>query len=216
MPDHHDDFQTEPVRGLPGMLPEGERILWQGRPGWWALAQEALSLWWVAGYFLFLFAWRSIGGAATESWASSVTAASFYLVLGGMVCLLLLLVAFMQARATVYTITNRRVAMRIGAALTMTLNLPFAQLVNATLALRRSGSGNIALEMHPEGGMTFSYMMTWPHVRPWKMSPVQPALRCIPDARAVAQILGEAAQTAVSLPVIARNPGSGMTPQPAE
>jgi sporulation protein YlmC with PRC-barrel domain len=31
MPHDHDDFQTEPVRGLPENLPEGEYILWQGQ-----------------------------------------------------------------------------------------------------------------------------------------------------------------------------------------
>jgi putative photosynthetic complex assembly protein len=128
MPHDHDDFQTEPVRGLPENLPEGEHILWQGQPDWWALTKEALSFWWVAGYFAFLFAWRTVGGAATESWADSATAASFFLVLGAIVCALLLIVGVMQAKSTVYTLTNRRVAMRIGAALTMTLNLPFRKI----------------------------------------------------------------------------------------
>ncbi len=216
MPHDHDDFQTEPVRGLPEMLPDGERILWQGQPNWWALAKEALSLWWVAGYFAFLFAWRTIGGAATESWVQSATAASFFLVLGAIVCGLLMLVALIQAKASLYTITNKRVAMRIGAALTMTLNLPFKQLDNATLGLRKSGHGTIALEMNPEGGMGFSYLMTWPHVRPWKMKHTQPALRCINDAKSVAAILSEAAQTAVAEPAIEITRVPEMAAQPAE
>lgn len=198
----HDDFQTEPVRGLPAHLPEGEEILWQGQPNWWALVQESLSLWWVAGYFVFLFAWRTIGGAATETWLASATTASFFLVLGLIVCVLLMLVSLIQAKATVYTITNKRVALRIGAALTMTLNLPFKQVMNAELALRKSGHGNISLEMNPEGGMGFSYVLTWPHVRPWRLKHPQPTLRCIPDARAVAALLADAAQTAVSEPDI--------------
>ncbi|MBY4894225.1 hypothetical protein A8B78_18050 [Jannaschia sp. EhC01] len=212
----HDDFQTEPVRGLPAHLPEGEEILWQGQPSWWALAQESLSLWWVAGYFVFLFAWRTIGGAATETWLASATTASFFLVLGLIVCALLVLVSLIQAKATVYTITNRRVAMRIGAALTMTLNLPFKQVLNAELSLRKSGHGNISLEMNPEGGMGFSYVLTWPHVRPWKLKHPQPALRCIPDAKAVAAILADAAQTAVSQPDIQITRAPGMAAQPAE
>lgn len=216
MPNDHDDFQTEPVRGLPQMLPEGEHILWQGQPQWWALAKESLSLWWVAGYFVFLFAWRTTAGAASETWATSATAASFFLVLGGIVCLLLLLVAYVQAKSTVYTITNKRVAMRIGAALTMTLNLPFVQVYNATLGVRKSGHGTIALEMNPEGGVGFSYIMTWPHVRPWKLKHTQPALRCIPDARKVAQILSDAAQTAVSEPSIQITRVPEMAAQPAE
>lgn len=212
----HDDFQTEPVRGLPENLPEGEEILWQGQPNWWVLVQESLSFWWVAGYFVLIFAWRTIGGASTETWVASATAASFFLVLGLIVCLLLVLVSLIQAKATVYTITNKRVAMRIGAALTMTLNLPFKQLHNATLGLRKSGHGSIALEMNPEGGMGFSYILTWPHVLPWKLKEPQPSLRCIPDAKAVAALLAEAAQTAVSKPDIEISRVSEMAAQPAE
>ena len=200
--DHHDDFATEPVRGLPEALPPGEEILWQGQPAWWQLARESLSFWWVAGYFAFLFAWRTVAGAATETWIGSATAASFFLVLGAIVLLLQVVVAYVQAKATVYTITNRRVAMRIGAALTMTLNLPFRKLANAELGLRRNGTGTIALELMEDDGARLSYIMTWPHVRPWKMKHTQPALRCIPDARRVAGILAEAAETAVSVPVI--------------
>lgn len=200
--DHHDDFATEPVRGLPEELPAGEEILWQGQPAWWQLAKEALSFWWVAGYFALLFAWRTIGGAATESWVESATAASFFLVLGAIVCLLLVVIAVMQAKATVYTITNRRVAMRIGAALTMTLNLPFRKVANAEVGVRKNGTGTIALELLEDDGARLSYILTWPHVRPWKMKHTRPALRCIPDARAVAAILAEAAETAVAEPVI--------------
>ena len=208
MPHDHDDFASEPVWGLPEALPEGEKILWQGQPAWWPLAKESLSFWWVAGYFTFLFAWRTIGGAATESWVESATAASFFLVLGLIVCAILLIVALMQAKSTVYTITNRRVAMRIGAALTMTLNLPFRKIANASLGLRKDGHGSIALELMEDDGARLSYIMTWPHVRPWKMKQTQPALRCIADAKTVAGILSEAAETAVSEPVIERVPAN--------
>jgi len=206
--DHHDDLAGEPVRGLPEALPDGERILWQGQPAWWPLAQESLSFWWVAGYFTLLFAWRTIAGAADESWLDSATAASFFLVLGLIVCVLLVIVAVMQAKSTVYTITNRRVAMRIGAALTMTLNLPFLQIANASLGLRKDGHGSIALELMKDDGVRLSYLMTWPHVRPWVMKHTEPALRCIPDAQRVAGILSEAAETAMSVPVIERIPAA--------
>ena len=92
--------------------------------------------------------------------------------------------------------------MRIGAALTMTLNLPYVQIANASLDLRRGGSGTIAFELM--GDTRFSYLMTWPHVRPWHMSRTQPALRCIKDAGAVAAIFADAAETRVAEPVIER------------
>lgn len=47
----HDDFAVEPIPGLPGIPPEGEEILWQGKPDVWALARDAFSIRWVAGVF---------------------------------------------------------------------------------------------------------------------------------------------------------------------
>ncbi len=199
----HDDFDQEPVNGLPELPPEGEVILWQGRPDWWALTREALNIYWVIGYFLFLFAWRFIVLSDQVTLAQAFSGSTPFLVLGAIVCALLILTAVTQARATVYTITNRRVAMRIGAALTVTLNLPYTQIANATLDLRKRGTGTIALDLM--GDTRLSYLVCWPHVRPWVMRRTQPALRCIPDADNVAKLLSEAAEKRVSSPVITRN-----------
>lgn len=202
----HDDFAFEPVRGLPERPPEGERILWQGRPDWWALTQDALNLKWVVLYFAVLALWR-FGTLMDQVALASAFSASFpFVILGGIVAGLLMLFAVVQARATVYTITNRRVAMRIGAALTVTLNLPFSQIGRADLALRRDGSGTIALDLLNPSPL--SYLMCWPHVRPWAMRHPQPALRCIPDARAVADLLAEAAEAQVNTPRVERTPST--------
>jgi hypothetical protein len=107
-----------------------------------------------------------------------------------------------QARATVYTITTERVAMRIGAALSVTFNLPFAQLAAARIDLRKGGTGTIAIETTGEDKL--SYLVLWPHVRPWFMKKPQPALRCIPDAARVAELLSEAAQARLLRPQVAR------------
>ncbi|WP_425099395.1 photosynthetic complex putative assembly protein PuhB [Tropicibacter sp. S64] len=199
---NHDDFATEPVRGLPERPPEGEHILWQGRPDAWALSKQALSLPWVMGYFAVLALWRFGAVADALPFGAALAAASPFLILGGAVCALLTLVGFVQARATVYTLTNRRVAMRIGAALTVTLNLPFSQIRNAELDLRADGTGTIAFDLM--GETRLSYLVCWPHVRPWHMRRTEPALRCIPDAARVAQILSDAAEARVSTPQVAR------------
>lgn len=198
----HDDFATEPVKGLPERPPEGERILWQGRPQAWALTWQALSLPWVAGYFAALAVWRFGSLIDAMPPGAALAAASPFLILGAVVCLLLFLVGLVQARATVYTITNRRVAMRIGAALTVTLNLPFSQIRTAALDLRRGGTGTIALDLM--GETRLSYLVCWPHVRPWHLRLTMPALRCIPEAARVAQILSEAAEAQVSTPQVSR------------
>ena len=199
----HDDFAIEPVKGLPELPPDGEHILWQGAPDWWALARDAMNLYWVAGYFVLLAVWRFATLVDQTGGAMAFAASSPFLILGAVVCALLMIVAYVQARATVYTITNRRVAMRIGAALTVTLNLPFTQIRNADLALRRSGVGTIALDLM--GETRLSYIVCWPHVRPWVLRRTQPALRCIKDADRVAGILAEAANARISTPQVKRH-----------
>ena len=199
----HDDFAIEPVKGLPELPPDGEHILWQGAPDWWALARDAMNLYWVAGYFVLLAVWRFATLVDQTGGAMAFAASSPFLILGAVVCALLMIVAYVQARATVYTITNRRVAMRIGAALTVTLNLPFTQIRNADLALRRSGVGTIALDLM--GETRLSYIVCWPHVRPWVLRRTQPALRCIKDAERVAGILAEAANARISTPQVKRH-----------
>jgi hypothetical protein len=199
----HDDFTFEPVEGLPERPPEGEHILWQGRPDWFALTWESLSLPWVIGYFVLLAAWRFVSVIDLMPLGQAIGAAVPFLALGLVACLLLMAVGWVQARATMYTVTNRRVAMRIGAALTLTLNIPYAQVANAMLDLRRRGTGTIALETL--GETQLSYFVCWPHVRPWYMKRTQPALRCIPDAERVAQVLADAAEARVSVPTVTRS-----------
>lgn len=191
----HDDFKTEPLPGLPELPPAGEVILWQGRPDWLALARQSLNLGWVAGYFALLALWRGVAIGMEQGAGLGIKATVPYLAMGLAACLMLALVAFVQARATVYTITNRRVAMRIGAALTVTLNIPFTRLAAADLALGRDGIGTIALRTM--GETRLSYLVCWPHVRPWHIAEPQPALRCLPDAARVAELLSDAAETRV-------------------
>jgi len=202
----HDDFAIEPVPGLPATPPKGEVLLWQGSPHPLTLAREAMGLTWIAGYFVVLAVWRAT--VVSDGSVMSVVAVMLpYLVIGLVACGIVLMIATVQARSTVYTITSARVAMRIGAALTVTLNLPFKQVGAAALDLRRSGTGTIAMETL--GDTRLSFLMCWPHVRPWHMARTQPALRCIPDAARVAQILSEAAETRVSHPVVTRTAPSG-------
>jgi hypothetical protein len=198
----HDDFKFEPVRGLPEALPEGEHILWQGSPAPLRLARDALGLTWVAGYFVLLTVWRVGVSSTYVSFGEALAHGIPFLVVGMLACLLIFGLAYMQARSAVYTLTNKRVAMRIGAALTMTLNLPYTQIGNAGLDAKKSGHGTLAFELI--GDTRFSYLMTWPHVRPWHMSKTQPAFRSIPDAHKVAEIFSEAAEARVFEPKVER------------
>ena len=121
----HDDFNFEPIRGLPEALPADEYILWQGRPNSLRLAKDAWSLNWVIGYFIALAVIRVISVSDMMSLTSAMAQGIPFLVAGALTALILFGVATVQARSTVYTLTNKRACLRIGAALTMTLNLPY-------------------------------------------------------------------------------------------
>ena len=92
--------------------------------------------------------------------------------------------------------------MRVGAALNITFNFPFRQIDAADLALRKDGSGTIALQT--AGDTKFSYLTLWPHCRPGFFAKPQPALRCIPEAKEVAALLAEAAEARIATPVLSR------------
>lgn len=198
----HDDFAFEPIPGLPERPPAGEEILWQGQPSVWALAREAYKLYWIAAYFVILVLWRASNAFTIGGLGTAIAVAIPHMLLGVVVCAIVVLLAYMQARATMYTITSARVVMRIGAALSVTFNLPYSQIGNATLDLRKSGTGTIALETL--GSTKISYLVAWPNARPYRFTKTEPALRCIPDAARLARLLGNAAEQRMNVPMVTR------------
>lgn len=189
------DFAVEPIEGLPELLPKGEVILWQGRPNWLQLTIESLNLWWIIGYFGLLATWRFLTVIDYMPLGTAISVIIPFLFIAALAGLLLCIVGYVQAKATLYTITNKRVVMRIGAALTITLNLPFTKIDNAAVAIKRGGFGNIAFET--SGSTKFSYFVLWPHARSWHFGKPQPTLRCIPEIEKVSLILGEAAKSRI-------------------
>ena len=67
------DSEFEPIPGLPEELPEGERVIWQGRPDWRALARNVFKLKWLAIYFAVFAAARTVmAGADGEGAAGAM------------------------------------------------------------------------------------------------------------------------------------------------
>lgn len=193
----HDD---EPVPGLPGPLPAGEAILWQGAPAWGGLARRALHLRGLAAYFVLLALWR--GAALTADGATAVETmlgALFIVALGAVPIGLLVGFAALSARSTLYTITTRRIVVRTGVALPMTVNIPFALIGSAGVAKHGDGTGDIALRIMPPHRI--SWLALWPHTRSWRFTRPEPTLRAVAEPDAVAQLLGRALASAASMPV---------------
>jgi hypothetical protein len=185
------EYDFEPVPGLPEELPEGEEILWQGAPRWSALARRAFHVRKIALYFALLLGLVTVMDlAAGESVGHAVLAGGWLIALAHVAIGLLVLLAWVMSRATLYTITNRRVVMRFGVAIPMTINLPFRQIASAALREYSDGTGDIPLALRDKARV--SYLVLWPHVRPWRIAPAEPMLRTIPDAARVAEILADA------------------------
>ena len=142
--------------------------------------------------------------------------AGFVLLLGALPIGLLLLYGWAVARSTLYTITSRRIVIRTGVALPMTVNIPFALVSSAGFARHADGTGDIALQLTRPHRV--SWIALWPHTRSWHISQPQPTLRAVAEPEAVAQALGRALAVAAALPVrpIASAPAQPETPTGAE
>jgi len=185
------EHEVEAAPGLPEPLPPSERLLWQGSPDWRRLAIEAFHVRKVALYFGVILLAR--GGFVLADGGSAAKALVAMLWLTPLVAFALgtlLSLAWMTGRTTVYTITSRRVVMRIGIVLTVTFNLPFTHIAGAGLRRVRDGHGDIPLQLNADDRIGWLHL--WPHARPWKLARPQPMLRALPDAQRVAGILSAA------------------------
>lgn len=188
------EVEVEPVPGLPEQLPAGEHILWQGQPDWRLLERTAFH---VRGLTVYFGVFTVVRGISELIAGESLVAAAFSSLLVVPLALLALglirLFAWLNARSTIYTITNRRVVMRFGVALPTTFNLPFPRLASADLKPLSGGAGEIAFSLM--GNDRLAYLQMWPHVRPWRFARTSPMLRALPDGAEVAGILRQAVRT---------------------
>lgn len=179
------------VAGLPGQLPQGERVLWQGSPDWRAFAVRVFHTRFVAGYFGLLIAWSVFSTLWEGGTAATAATSAAWLSLGGALALGVLgALAWLSARTTLYTLTSRRIAMRFGVALPMTINIPLRCVESAGLRVYPNGTGDIPFQL--KGPDRFAYLHLWPNVRPMRFKKAEPMIRAIPDAEAAAKMVADA------------------------
>jgi hypothetical protein len=204
----HDDFAFEPAPGLPAPLPQGERLLWQGSPDWKAFALAAFRLRGVAIYFALVAAWRAAsvwadggsGGdvAAAVGWAALLALAALAILSG---------LGWVYARTTIYSLTTKRLVIRSGVALPVTLNIPLALVETATLVRAPLGTGSVVLTV--EKPNRIAWLALWPSAKPFAFNHPQPMLRALADAEALVPLLADA--------LAATGPGTSLqnAPRPA-
>lgn len=168
------EYENEPIKGLPGFLPKGESIIWQGSPDWQTLARGVFHTRLVAAWFVIVAMGAFVAGG-TGPLGAAITLGVAVLGLA-----VLALLAWAQARTTVYTLTEKRLVMRFGIALPKCVNLPLQLIASADLKPVGAGHADIALIIH--GRFPLGWAQMWPHVRPWKVAQPQPMLRAVPTS----------------------------------
>jgi Bacterial PH domain len=174
--------------GLPDHLPQGEQLIWQGKPDWQRLAINAFHVRKVAAYFAILIVGqgvlRNVNGATLAEAFNAVPVLSG---LGIAACAILVALAYISAKTTRYTLTNKRVLMKVGIALPAIINVPFRKIDGVSFANTGQGCGTIVFKT--AGETRLAYLLLWPHAKPWHITKPQPAFRDIPEVEAVASRL---------------------------
>jgi hypothetical protein len=198
---HHNghEHEFEPEYGLPEKLPQDERILWQGSPETGLVFRHVFHGWGLAIYFVLILLARAVQQYSESGSAAQAVVAALWLVpVFALGLLLFWAMAYLVAKTTVYTLTSRRVAMRIGIVLNLTLNLPLARMQAAQVRPlsqgpgEEEGPGEIALILHSEDKVAYPHL--WPHARPWHFAQPQPMLRALPAVKGLGQLLTQAWQ----------------------
>lgn len=196
------EHEIEPLPGLPERLPEGEGILWQGSPRWWSLTSRALHLRALALYFALMVGWSTYNAATTAATFAEAAFASASSAGLALLCLaVLVVIGRALSQAAFYTITNRRVVLRVGVALPMTINIPFTAIESAAVKRHADGTEDIVLTVSPK--QKIAWLALWPHARPWRVARAEPMLRAVPVTSGAAQVLARALAASASVPVTA-------------
>jgi len=194
------EHEYEPTPGLPEKLPRGETLLWQGAPDRAGLPRNAFHLRGIAIYFAVIILIR-VGLDMSEGGELATTLAGALQLLAVALgtILLLAVIGRFAAKTSIYTITDRRLVLRIGMALPMTINIPFASIATMALRSNSDGTGDIVLTLLP--GHRVAWLALWPHCRSLKVARPQPVLRSLPNAAAAAQVLARALAASAEQPV---------------
>jgi hypothetical protein len=192
------EYEGEPIEGLPEALPEGESLIWQGRPTVGAMLKRVFFVPQLAVYFGLL-----IGGHTIYRLTESVPMAQvlgtlvWQFGLAAIVLLLLVWLARAYAKSILYTLTSGRLVIRSGVALPMMVNIPIEQIIAADLRVHRDGTGDILLRASADRQLY--WVLLWPNVSAWYSRPVRPCLRGLSHPHLAAKAFADVASQQVDV-----------------
>jgi hypothetical protein len=184
------EHEIEPSPGLPARLPDGEFIVWQGRPEARIVMIRLLRARWIAAYFAIAALWSVAVGLNNAEAAWQLLGRLVFIAVAAMtVFAIMALYARAVAGTTLYTMTNKRIVMRVGIAISASFNLPYSQIAGADFRKGADGSGDLALTLKPGHGLSGSVF--FPHQRGGLWRKLSPQLMCLPDIAPVAAMLAQ-------------------------
>jgi hypothetical protein len=179
--------EFEPTFGFPESLPTSEKVLWQGSPCAWLIAKRIFFLPHLFFYFLMFSCLALTVNSDVLTLKDLFVKFLSYMSLGMVAIFILLAISFLISSTTMYSITDKRVVMRIGIVLNLSLNIPFSKIETAALKAYPDKSGDISLILVPDNKI--AYLHLWPHCRPWFFSSPRPRLSCLKNVEVIASCL---------------------------
>ena len=184
-------------------IPEGESILWKGKPSFWGFSWYFFGLKLLAFYLIILSVVFAARLTVTDFFTAFVVDFLPFLLSGILTSIILMALAKIQSQSSVYIITENRVIIKSGAALSFLISMPFKKIKAVNLQKRKGSLGTISFELN--SGKRVPYISCWPSVRPWRFKKTEPAFSCIENVDEVATILRKsvmAGRVSLQAPVI--------------
>ena len=183
----------EAPKNILDAIPHGESILWKGRPSLWGFSWNLFGLKWIALYLSMLSIVSVARFFASDFYTAFYVDFLPFFLSGIFASIILIGLAAIQAYSTVYIITENRVIIKTGAALSFLISMPFKKIKEVNLQKRGASIGTISFELFSKKRVP--YISCWPSVRPWKFKKTQPAFSCVRSVNEVATILRKTAMT---------------------
>ena len=183
----------EAPKNILDAIPNGESILWKGRPSLWGFSWNLFGLKWITLYLSMLSIVSVARFYASDFYTAFYVDFLPFFLSGIFASIILIGLAATQTYSTVYIITENRVIIKTGAALSFLISMPFKKIKEVNLQKRGASIGTISFELLSEKRVP--YISCWPSVRPWKFKRTQPAFSCIGSVDEVATILRKTAMT---------------------
>ena len=183
----------EAPKNILDAIPDGESILWKGKPSLWGFSWNLFGLKWIT-FYLSILSVVSIARFFASDFHTAFYIDFLPFFLSGIFASIILIgLAAIQAYSTVYIITENRVIIKTGAALSFLIRMPFKKIKEVNLQKRGASIGTISFELFSKKRVP--YVSCWPSVRPWKFKKTQPAFSCVRSVDEVATILRKTAMT---------------------